>query len=63
VEKNITIIRSKQRNVITNAEKAKVWKEMTDSECKDGRAKKIGRPNQVKVEESLFYGNSGGCSK
>jgi hypothetical protein len=32
-------------------------------ECKDGWAKKIGRPNQVKVEESLFYGNGGGCSK
>ena len=31
VEKNITIIRSKQTNVITNAEKAKVWKEITDS--------------------------------
>jgi hypothetical protein len=26
-------------------------------------AKKIGRPNQVKVKESLFYGKGGGCSK
>ena len=31
VEKNITILRSKQTNSITNAEKAKVWKEITDS--------------------------------
>jgi hypothetical protein len=31
VEKNITIIRSKQTNSITNAEKAKVWKVITDS--------------------------------
>lgn len=31
VERNITTIRSKQTNSITNAEKAKVWKEITDS--------------------------------
>ena len=31
VEKNIAIIRSKQTNVITKAEKAKVWKEITES--------------------------------
>jgi hypothetical protein len=31
VEKNITIFRSKQTNVITNAEKEKVWKKITDS--------------------------------
>ena len=36
VEKSITIIRSKQTNAITNAEKAKVWKEITDyvNQCK-----------------------------
>ena len=52
VEKNITIIRSKQTNVITNAEKAKVWKEITDSvNARTGGQKKISRPNQGKVEE------------
>ena len=31
VQKNITITKSKHTNAITNAEKAKVWKEITDS--------------------------------
>jgi len=31
VEKNTTIIRSKQTNDITKTEEAKVWKEITDS--------------------------------
>ena len=64
VEKNIAIIRSKQTNVITNAEKAKVWKEIIDSvNARAGGQKKIGRANQEKVEKSLFYGKVGGCSK
>ena len=43
-KKNITIIRSKQTNIITNAEKAKVWKEITDSvNARAGGRKKIGR--------------------
>ena len=50
VEKNITIIRSKQTNVITNAEKATVWKEITDSvNARAGGQKKIGRANQGQV--------------
>jgi hypothetical protein len=53
VEKNITIIRSKQTNVITNAEKAKVWKEITDSvNARAGGQQKIGRANQGKVEKA-----------
>jgi hypothetical protein len=61
VEKNITIIRSKQTNVITNAEKAKVWKEITDSvNARAGGQKTFGRA--IKVEEILLYGKVGGCS-
>ena len=53
VEKNITIIRSKQTNVITNAEKAKVWKDITDSvNARAGGQHKIGRANQGKVEKA-----------
>jgi hypothetical protein len=32
-------------------------------ESKGGWRKKFGRANQGKVEESLFYGKVGGCSK
>jgi hypothetical protein len=41
-----------------------VWKEITKfvNQCKGGWTKKIGRPIQGKVEESLFYGKGGGCS-
>jgi hypothetical protein len=41
-------------NAKTNADKAKVWKEITKfvNQCKGGWTKKIGRPNQGKVEES-----------
>ena len=52
MEKNITIIRSKQANAMTNAEKAKG--ELT---------KKLGSANQGKVKESLLYGKVGGSSK
>jgi hypothetical protein len=62
VEKNITILRSKQTNSITNAEKAKVWKEITDSvNARAGGQKRSVGANQGKVEESLFYGKFGGC--
>jgi hypothetical protein len=58
VEKNITIIRSKQTIAIANAEKAKVWKEITDSvSARAGGQEKIGRVNQGKVEKSMLYAN------
>jgi len=40
-----------------------VWKEIRLCECKGRWTKKIGRANQGKVEESLFYSKVGGYSK
>jgi hypothetical protein len=54
LDPNIAIIRSKQTNVITNADKAKVWKEIIDSvNARAGGQKKIGRANQEKVENTM----------
>ena len=52
VEKNITIIRSKQTNIMTNAEKAKVWKGITDSvNARAGGQKKDRKSNSRKNGE------------